>query len=838
MKNIAKLLFFSILVLIITNCKKDDVIVDPPGEKPTKSLIDTLINNQDSQVQVSIPGKVTVQIPRGTVPNGTKLTVEEALVSNFPSDQLHTIHKVYEVKLSSRTNFNNDISITLNYDPTVLQKDYKKEFLGAAYYNSSFKAWSEFKSVTVDSINHNVTLKTNHLTPVGFWEFLSTSGYQHKMVSDHFQVYYTNQADHKVMDNTTYNSQAQSWHSNTGDLAYTPLYIQDLSHWLEEAYKKYEGYGLTVPTTKVTVYVRSLKGSDGEFASVLGNVYINNKLTPDIETPNQTIPELLKAAAAHEFLHYVQDYYYAFNIGGIGMWWLEATATQADRMVWGNTLNFYESENFSKKNSANYGNMLHYCISKSWDDCNSNPNWYIAGGFLNYLANYRDGKKANIASLIKLGGEFTNVSYYRTLLNDYIVNSLGGKGIGEEFFDYVQYLYERENTSFNLTWSSSFNPDSKTNIDGTLSIASPKKTISESLPHLSARIVKLRNNDSDAKEILIDLKTLPSDIKIFLYKYQNQKMVIESIPKEGDKLKIELLKKNFKDILLVNTSANDSKSIEIEIAFNTLTIEPEKIENGKQNQNYTFKAVYAGNLPDGAKYFWSASDTSVIFERANDSFDYSFKKPGSFKVKVVLKDKNSSELASAECSVIISAIDFLHKAPLVQFKLSGFMDVKVDGSNMNNYFEFAIDNNREGLLGTWSGNTFTAKAKIGGTASELFEYTVDYTVTLADDGITVKSYSATYKKIKWEMWDSQRYISQVIEGSFAGNSLHYIGSTSKAIVFGESGTKLQSNLSTASYSERNYDSNGKEVYSVILDKPDWSNIYYLTSMTVGFIVYP
>lgn len=838
MKNLAKILALFLLIIIITNCKKDDVIVDPPANTPSKNLIDTLINNQDSQVQVSIPGKVTVQIPRGTVPNGTKLTVVEAPVSNFPSDQLHTIHKVYEIKLSSGTNFNNDISITLNYDPSVLQKDYKKEYLGAAYYNSGFKAWSKFKTVTVDSINNSVTLKTNHLTPVGFWEFLTTTGYQHKMVSDHFQIYYTYQSDHRVMDNTTYNSPKQSWQSDKGDLASTPYYIQDLSHWLEEAYSKYKGYGLTVPTSKVTVYVRALKGSDGEFASVLGNVYINNKLAPDIETPNQTIPELLKATAAHEFLHYVQDYYYAFNIGGIGMWWLEATATQADRMVWGNTLNYYESENFSKKNSATHGNMLHYCLSKSWDDCNSNPDWYVAGGFLNYLANYRDGKKASIASLIKLGGAFTNVSYYRTLLNDYIKSSLGGKGIGEDFFDYVQYLYGRENNNFNLTWGSSFNPDAKTNIDGTLSIATPKKTISESMPHLSVRIVKLRNNDSDAKEVLIDLKTLPSDIKIFLYKYQNQKMIIESIPKEGDKLKIELLKKNFKDILLINTSADNSKSIEIEIAFNTLTIEPEKIENGKQNQNYPFKAVYAGNLPDGAKYYWTVSDTSKVFEYTNDSFNYSFRKPGPFKVKVELKDKNNTSIASAECKVIISAIDFLYKAPLVQFKLSGYMDVKVDGSNMNNYFDFAIDNNREGLLGTWSGNTFTAKAKIGGTASELFEYTVDYTLTMADDGITVKSYSAIYKKIKWEMYDNQRYISQVIEGNFVGKNLEFIGSNSKAIAFRASGTDLQNNLTTATYSERNYAYDGKEIYTVILDKPDWGTSYILPSMTVGFIVYP
>ena len=78
-------------------------------------------------------------------------------------------------------------------------------------------------------------------------------------------------------------------------------------------------------------------------------------------------------------MHFIQDNYYVMNKGSIGMWWLEATATQADRMAWGNSLTYSESELFAiESNSALLENL-----SKSWDDCNSNPTGILLAAFCN-----------------------------------------------------------------------------------------------------------------------------------------------------------------------------------------------------------------------------------------------------------------------------------------------------------------------------------------------------------------------------------------------------------------------------------------------------------------------
>ena len=76
--------------------------------------------------------------------------------------------------------------------------------------------------------------------------------------------------------------------------------------------------------------------------------------------------QILRSTAAHEYLHFIQDYYYVMNNASIGQWWLEALATQADRLVWGDKLVYCESEIYSIESFA----TLIENLSKSWDDCN------------------------------------------------------------------------------------------------------------------------------------------------------------------------------------------------------------------------------------------------------------------------------------------------------------------------------------------------------------------------------------------------------------------------------------------------------------------------------------
>jgi hypothetical protein len=124
------------------------------------------------------------------------------------------------------------------------------------------------------------------------------------------------------------------------------------------------------------------------------------------------------------------------NKGNVGLWWLEALATQADRMVWPTDYTYYESEIFAISSNT----VLIDMISKSWDTNNSDPNWYLAGTFLHYLAFHREGDKLSIANLLKAGGE--GVDYYRDVLNSQIKLELNST-LDIEYSAFVRYLLKK-----------------------------------------------------------------------------------------------------------------------------------------------------------------------------------------------------------------------------------------------------------------------------------------------------------------------------------------------------------------------------------------------------------
>ncbi len=650
LKLIFPVLFIFFFLILIISCQKSNPAEPESPVQPAQSkLLDTLVNNSKGPVQVKISGKLAISIPANTIPDGSKVTISEKDAANYSPDNLHKIQKVYDIQISSGSVFSNDLTITLNYDPKLLDAGAVKGRLGAAYYDIGLKRWFSFKDVVSDSVLHTVTFKTSHLTHVSFYEFSTNGGLPYKFESTHFTIYYAISGTGKVPDNSSYKATAEAWNTVPGHL--DPYYITDLSHWLEEAYVKFSAAGLKVPVSTVYVYVKPLSGSEGEFGSVSGNIYINNNVQVSPELTNLiSQPVSLRMTAAHELLHYIQDYYYVMN-NAFNQWWLEATATQADRMAW-NNMQYYESLGYSKINSKSYGNALHYALSKSWDN-NDSESWYAAGCFLSYLANYRSGNKLNIPKVLIKGGSNSDGSYFRTILNSEIKSSLGSD-IGKEFQDYVTFLYEASNTNFSLNWSSVYSPDNKTEIDGNLSKAKPTKKIIESVPYLSARIIKLKNTDTDSKNVLISINSLPVETSLVIYKRQGTKMVYEVPGQKGSSLILDLPIKEFKDLLIINTSNESSASIDVDLSLGALTIDPASIPKAALNQKYQFKALYNGTLPTGVKYIWKVLPDNISSENTTGIFEYTFTKPGSYTVELTIFDKDNKLLDKSSSSVTIS----------------------------------------------------------------------------------------------------------------------------------------------------------------------------------------
>lgn len=320
-----------------------------------------------------------------------------------------------------------------------------------------------------------------------------------------FRVYWTFQPPHTAMSNWEYEQTSQSWHLDVEpeDPNWAPRYVQDVAYFLSKAKETFQNKGLTVPDGTVNVFVRNI-GADGQYGSVSGAIYINNKVQGQAPL---THPQELRAVCAHEFMHLVQDYEYVMNKGTIGLWWLEALATQADGMVWQDSP-FTESELWITDNN----NAFLQTLCRSWDDCGVDPNYYLAGCFLQYLSKYRGGGAINIADLVTAGGAYgSTFSSYVEVLDSEIQKQLDSN-IGMEFSSYVEYLFMAGNPKLkaipdgngflSMETAQSFVKTTRI-IDGSLKVErSPsistigtEQTVSASLPYLSAQLINVVNHD-------------------------------------------------------------------------------------------------------------------------------------------------------------------------------------------------------------------------------------------------------------------------------------------------------------------------------------------------------
>jgi hypothetical protein len=485
MKKLFWFLLIVIPVLFFNSCKKDDGFFTSP--KTGDLLIDTIINVSRNEAVVSIPEGLTVTVPAGLSSSPFSLKIHEVDVSAEVPAVMNLL-SAFDIELSIGEVFEKELTLRIDFDPFLISGEKSAGDFAFGYYNVYDQKWAVFPDYEVNISQGYTECRTSHLTTVGFWEFLTTGGYAHKFFGDNVTVYYSLSNGSAPMDYSDYMPSGQPWHLPSGSENWAPLYIQDIAHYIADARKLFakSPHKLNVSKGNINVYVNDMDVSDGEYGTISGAIYIKNTMDLPNNVPGISYQDVLKATCAHELMHYIQDNYYVMNKGSIGMWWLEATATQADRMAWGSSLPYSESEIYSIEANA----TLLENLGKPWDDCNNDPNWYLSGCFLQYMSTYRPGAKLNVADVVKTGG--SSMLLVRMMLHDEIKKQLGS-AISDEYRDYVLYLFTGGNEKLSAIPASKDINEIITASSLTEQVKMSKsnntQSLTVSLPYLSSKLI-------------------------------------------------------------------------------------------------------------------------------------------------------------------------------------------------------------------------------------------------------------------------------------------------------------------------------------------------------------
>lgn len=609
---IRQLMVFTLLLFIAAMCKKDDNPVGPEenGGTPGTKLIDTTLNNVNTDMTITVKSKMTITIPQGVIPAGTKLTVQSVAPSSLPPDKNIEFNTAYEVSLSSGNSFNKDLTITINYDPTKLPAGKLKNRVGASYYHESMKSWKIFNDVNIDTIKNTVTFKTNHLTKLAVWQINRTIfGYTDYLETPYFVIYWKEGA---IPTNAVYNSSNKSQYASTD-----PHYIKDIAKYLQEAYSNYFQNGFKLPSLKTNVYVTQLTASDGETNFVSGSIKISN----DIEFNKdfgETQEKSLKAACAHELMHVVQDYYYAIFLTGLQYrWWLEATATLADRIVWPNNAP-YESELYLSSGDLSIGN--------SWDDCSKDPDWYQAGGFLTYLNYYRPGTKVSVINLIKECGSASQGPLIRGIINSWLINN-SNTTIEKEYHNYLLWYFN--NGKYFQYKSKSTNEEFTTHANlGTTSKSKDFKGVN--IPYMASKVIRAVNYNSPNEKLKVKYESKSTSLHAYYYSNyedQNKNIITKFERKLNPKDSIEIFMPNYSikwaDILVINESYSSNATFDTQfnlLATPTITsISPSSVKAG---QEVTITGTDFGNTKGTSKLLLGSTEISSITSWSNTSIKF------------------------------------------------------------------------------------------------------------------------------------------------------------------------------------------------------------------------
>lgn len=691
-------------VVFLTNCSKDDPI-EPDENGSVISKFDTLVNVDLGDAVISYEENLSIRIPQGAVNGDATLSISKIDGSSLPQDEEMVFPEVYEVTLGEQHIYDTPLEITLKFDPEQLNEGKLKYKIGAAYFDESLQRWSLFRNVSVDTLLNTVTISTNHLTKLSWYHFKYALGYTDYISSPYFIIYWS---DGKVPSNAEYNS------TLTNHKGSAPHYIQDILYYMEEARKVYKKENLTVPddtTNKAEIRVLELpKGVDGN-TSYFGFIRLNQNIE---KNANFTQQELVQITCAHELLHYVQDYYYMWTFeGNIIKWWMEATAVQADRIVWPQNKKF---EAVSYANEA-----LDEVLGRSWDDCNLDPNWYKAGGFLTYLTTYREGAKLNIPEIIIETGKATNISYFRTILNDHLKNKLSSYGIGHEYRDYMKWAFEHKGP-IHIRYIA---PLSSTNAPYVapvrLTESNSKWEQKGTVPYMAVKMVKIMNPESTGTSAFkIVCNDKDTHIEPYLYVTNRDNTTYKNYLTKGDTVKITLDQKNKWIDILCNNISNDKEgmidlSVQLVLSPEVSSITPASAKVGETVQ---IKGKNFGSSPAQAEVWFGAVKAlaSDIVSWIDEQIDVKVPEgaeTGDVHVVVEGEQSNNVTFTVTGAPVIIDIIDYTYSWKhdgIRRFTLPN-NDVVIKGKSFGDYpsIKKVFINNIEAEFYNWTDTLLRAK---------------------------------------------------------------------------------------------------------------------------------
>lgn len=415
------------------------------GDYSTSLLLDTILNVSISPAAVRLK-EIEIAVPQHFSDSDFRLTVEKVNTPPAAPDSVYS-GPVYDVKISCANPFDLPLTITLKVDHDSLNASNVPHFM-AVYFDEKESTWKAYDDSRVSIEDSSIAFVTDHLTKLSWWwdEECFLYGYTNKFVNDKVTVFYDT-SDWVLLDEYAKNQKPQQWHLPAGDPEYeTPVMIQDMAHFCNEAMTAFGGLKLSVPES-IVIYADNIDdyGEVGWTGMTLGHLTIS---------VNNDSPDLLRSVVAHEYMHFTQDYYISAHAGNT--FWMEANGHTADRMVWDTTkLALSESERYLLDSRGKEHSIFNF-LSTSWDHWDRNialqkkygnlDYSYLAGCFIHYMRSYRPGTKLQPDVLLK---DNTYTGAWKDYLNDYIANHLNST-IGAEFENYVKYIFEGTQSKFTV----------------------------------------------------------------------------------------------------------------------------------------------------------------------------------------------------------------------------------------------------------------------------------------------------------------------------------------------------------------------------------------------------
>lgn len=569
MKKRIKFLGLISLALLIITCSKEgegeETGTDnngPPTEETKGKEFD--VNVSGSAATITIPDAIMITVPQGAFEGKATFKVATLQSSDLPKAEDFTIYEAFEVTSTSGSTFNKELEITIKYDASQGEKEAGRN--GAAYYDEKRKRWIPFTDVTVDEEKSEIKFKSNHLCKLSRYSIKRQLGYTDWRSSLHFYIYW-NAA--KVPDNTTYISPYKTVNVGTD-----PHYVQDIERYLEDAYAVFKNAQLQLPNGKIDVYLKNLgSGIDG-MTSFMGSIYINEA----IQNSNYaTVEEALPMVCAHELLHYIQDYYYVQLFSDFTTkWWLETTAVQADRFVWPTNKKFEVLE---------YAQNLYQNLPRSWDDCNSDPEYYIAGNFLAYLITYRQGEKLTLPDLIKECGKASNISSIRTIIDNLLRTKK--TTIGQEYTHFIQWAIEGKSDIKLPPMSPTPTPVYPNFKNAILTDKTQQGNLNADIPYLATCFFKGMNKTKEKLTLIAKMESKSDYITALAYKMsKNANPVLLREMNSKDSVELESASDSlWIDVVCINKDKDQKGSAAVNFHFITTqpkitSILPNKVKPG------------------------------------------------------------------------------------------------------------------------------------------------------------------------------------------------------------------------------------------------------------------